>query len=297
MYAVMGITGQVGGAVARRLLATGHEVRAIVRSADRGVEWASRGCEIVVADMGDAGALREAFTSVEGVFVMLPSNFDPSRGYLETHALVASIGAALDVARPPKVVCLSTIGAQVARPNLLRQLSIMERSLGALSVPVAFVRAAWFMENAAWDVEPAMTTGVVPTFLQPLDKAFPMIATDDVGRVSADVLLETWTGCRVIELEGTRRISPNEIAAGFSRVLGRKVTMQPVPRDTWETLFVSQGAGNPEPRMQMLDGFNAGWIEFERVETESRRGRVPLEQVLRQLVARREGELASSDAA
>jgi NAD(P)-dependent dehydrogenase (short-subunit alcohol dehydrogenase family) len=31
-------------------------------------------------------------------------------------------------------------------------------------------RAGWFMENAAWDVEPAKA-GVIPTFLQPVDDA------------------------------------------------------------------------------------------------------------------------------
>ncbi len=43
MYAITGITGQVGGATARALLAAGQPVRAIVRSADKGRDWAERG--------------------------------------------------------------------------------------------------------------------------------------------------------------------------------------------------------------------------------------------------------------
>lgn len=31
----------------------------------------------------------------------------------------------------------------------------MEEALGSLAVPVTFLRAAWFMENAAWDVASA----------------------------------------------------------------------------------------------------------------------------------------------
>jgi hypothetical protein len=36
----------------------------------------------------------------------------------------------------------------------------------------------------------------------------------------------------------------------------------------------------------MLDGFNEGWIEFERGETGSIKGAVPLETVVGELVGR-----------
>jgi NAD(P)H dehydrogenase (quinone) len=39
------------------------------------------------------------------------------------------------------------------------------------------------------------------------------------------------------------------------------------------------------PRMQMLDGFNGGWIEFEGGEHGSRKGDTALEAVLKDLVA------------
>jgi NAD(P)H dehydrogenase (quinone) len=41
---------------------------------------------------------------------------------------------------------------------------------------------------------------------------------------------------------------------------------------------------NPLPRMRMLDGFNQGWIDFERQGTEHRTGTVEIETVLRGLV-------------
>ncbi|MDB5366568.1 MAG: putative NmrA-like family protein, partial [Rhodospirillales bacterium] len=48
MFAVLGITGQVGGAVARALLANGQKVRAVVRDAAKGAPWAAQGCEVAV---------------------------------------------------------------------------------------------------------------------------------------------------------------------------------------------------------------------------------------------------------
>jgi len=142
------------------------------------------------------------------------------------------------------------------------------------------------MENSSWDVAPATNSGVIPGFLQPLDKRVPMIATADIGRLAAALLQETWSGHRVVELEGPQRVTPNEIAATFSRLLGRLVKMEVVPRDTWESLFLSQGMKNPTPRIRMLDGFNEGWIEFASGEAGSRKGTVALETVLRSLVER-----------
>jgi uncharacterized protein YbjT (DUF2867 family) len=284
MFAVTGITGQVGGVVARLLLAAGHEVRAVVRSAEKGKAWAEQGCEIALADVNDQAALERAFEGTEGVFILLPPTFDPSPGFPEARKAIASLRAALSAAKPGKVVVLSTIGAQATQPNLLNQLQILEQELSTLDMPVAFLRAAWFIENAAWDIAPARETGFVPSFLQPLDKPVPMVATADIGHVAFELLSETWEGRRIVELEGPVRISPAEIGASLSRLLGRKVSMEIVPRDTWETLFRSQGMKNPTPRMQMIDGFNEEWICFESGEAESRKGRVPLDTVLRSLI-------------
>jgi uncharacterized protein YbjT (DUF2867 family) len=284
MFAVTGITGQVGGVVARLLLAAGHDVRAVVRDAAKGEVWAKQGCEVALADVNDQQALQHAFEGAEGVFVLLPPTFDPTPGFPEARKTIATLRAALAVAKPSKVVVLSTIGAQATQPNLLNQLQILEQELGTLPMPVAFLRAAWFIENAAWDVAPARDSGIVPSFLQPLDKPVPMVATADIGRVAAELLRESWTGRRIVELEGPQRISPDMIAASFARLLGRDVGMTVVPRDTWEDLFRAQGMTNPTPRMQMIDGFNEEWICFEGAENEVRKGRVPLDTVLQSLI-------------
>jgi NAD(P)H dehydrogenase (quinone) len=57
MYAITGITGKVGGELAHNLLAAGQRVRAIVRNASKGEEWAARGCEVGLAKMEDGLAL------------------------------------------------------------------------------------------------------------------------------------------------------------------------------------------------------------------------------------------------
>lgn len=278
MFAITGITGKVGGNVARSLRAKGMAVRAVLRNPDKALAWTDLGCEIAIAELNDVEALKKAFDNTKGVFVLLPSNFSPGDDFAEERAIIASIRSAILSARPAKVVCLSTIGAQAPHPNLLTKLGIMEDEFSSLPMPVAFLRAAWFLENSARDIVSARAEGIIRSFLQPADHSFPMVATADVGRVGAELLCEEWTGTRVVELEGPRRVSPNDLAACLSEILKKSVDVEIVPRGAWEDLFRDQGTANPIPRMRMLDGFNEGWIEFEDAGASSLKGHVgPLE--------------------
>jgi uncharacterized protein YbjT (DUF2867 family) len=215
---------------------------------------------------------------------MLPGIFDPKPGFPEAKVAIESIRKSLLEARPPKVVCLSTIGADAKQPNLLNQLGLLEQALQSLSTPVTFLRPAWFLDNAAFDVASARSTGRIESFLQPLDKQYSMVAARDVGFVASELLRDTWSGHRVVELEGPGQVTPNQIAQAFSTSLGTQITPRAVPRQDWENLFRSQGMQNPTPRMQMLDGFNEGWIAFSDGGKHVRRGSTKLEQVIASIV-------------
>ena len=286
MFTVTGITGKVGGQVARGLLAKGHKVRAVVRTPAKGEEWAALGCEIAVANIDDAAALTEAFRGAEGVFLMTPPNYDPEIGFPDTHQNAAAIREAIEKGQPKKVVFLSTVGAQATELNLLNNSGITEAMLRTVSVPVAFLRAAWFMENAAWDIESAKS-GVVHSFLQPLDHRIPMVATEDIAQTAVELLGQSWHGVRIVELEGPERYSANDVAAALASALGTPVRNEIVPRSTWEELFRSQGMKNPLLRIRMVDGFNEGWIDFESQQHGSRKAGTTLQAALQALVSER----------
>jgi uncharacterized protein YbjT (DUF2867 family) len=283
MFAVTGITGKVGGAVARSLLNDGLAVRAVVRDAAKGSSWAARGCEIAVADLDDAAPLAAAFTGVEGAFAMLPPMFDPSPGFPEAKAMIATLRAALFEALPLRVVVLSTVGADARRPNLLNQLGLLEGALADLPLPITFLRPGWFMENAAADIASASKTGVIRSFLQPLDHAVPMTTTEDVGRTAASLLQEDWVSHRIVELQA-ERVTPNAIAAAFAKALNRSVRAEAVPRARWEEIFRSEGMRNPLPRMQMIEGFNEGWIDFPNHGAGARTGRIDIDNAVAALL-------------
>jgi uncharacterized protein YbjT (DUF2867 family) len=284
MYAITGITGKVGGEVARHLLANGQSVRAVLRDRAKAADWAAKGCDVAIADMANAEQLAAAFSGTEGVFILPPSDFDPEPGYPEAKRVIDQVTRALMTARPQRVVCLSTIGADAPHDNLLTQRTLMERSLNSIDLPVTFLRPGWFMENALWDVASARDEGVVRSFLQPADKAFPMVATQDVGRLAAELLRQHRSGTRIVELEGPARVSANDLAQAFAVVLGRPVRVDIVSRDSWEGLFRAQGMKNPLPRIRMLDGFNEGWIEFPDHGRSAVKGATSLLEVITALV-------------
>jgi NAD(P)H dehydrogenase (quinone) len=283
MVAVTGITGKVGSRVARGLLAQGQTVRAVVRSRAKGDEWAALGCDVSVASIDDAAAMTEAFRGVDAVFLLTPPNYDPEPGFPDTQRNSVAIRKAIEESRPAKVVFLSTVGAQVTEMNLLNNSGMTEAMLRTVPVPVAFLRAAWFMENAAWDIESAKR-GVVHSFLQPLDHRIPMVATEDIAQTAVELLGQSWKGVRVVELEGPERYSADDVAAALASVLHTPVRNEIVPRSTWEKLFRSQGMKNPLPRIRMVDGFNEGWIDFESGQRESRIGSITLQAALQALV-------------
>src|SRR5580698_4630580 len=284
MVAVTGITGKVGGQVARGLLAQGQTVRAVGRSRAKADEWAALGCAVSAARLDDAAAMTEAFRGVDGVFLMTPPNYDPEPGFPDAQQNAAAIRTAIEESRPGKVVFLSTVGAEATEPNLLNNSGMTEAMLRTVPVPVAFLRAAWFMENASWDIESART-GVVHSFLQPLDHRIPMVATEDVAKTAVELLGESWKGVRIVELEGPERYSSDDVATALASALHTPVRNEIVPRSTWEELFRSQGMKNPLTRMRMLDGFNEGWIDFESGPQGSRKGSTTLQVALQALVS------------
>src|ERR1700720_1430163 len=185
MYAIMGITGRVGGAIAENLLAQGEQIRAIARNPERAARWRECGAEIAVAGFDDPNALASAFEGTDGVFLMVPPNFAPAPGFPELRKTLASYRAALAKALPKKAVYLSSIGAeQTSGLGLITGSHLLEQTLGTLPIAHTFLRAAWFMENSAGDVSSARE-GKIFFHLQPLDKKFSLVGTADIGHAGA----------------------------------------------------------------------------------------------------------------
>jgi uncharacterized protein YbjT (DUF2867 family) len=269
MYLVMGITGNVGGATARHLLKQGKQVRALVRNREKAAKWADQGAELVIGDWNDAAAITAALKGVDGVFAMLPAVWAPSPEYREAKTVIANYVEALTKAVPPRVVALSSMGAnRTSGLGMITGLSLLEQGFRSLPSPVAFVRAGGFFENFLYGLQVAQS-GRLPVFANPTNRKSTMVATNDIGAEVAKLLTEAaWSGHRVIELGSM--VSADEVAEQLGAVLEREVKAFSVPRAGWAAALEQFGVpkGHTGPAEEMFEGVNAGWMDLGIAGTE-----------------------------
>ena len=240
MFLVTGITGKAGGATARHLLAQGKKVRALVRDRAKAASWTDQGVELVDGDWNNAAAIERALRGVDGAFVMLPAVWAPSPDFNEAKGVIANYVEALTKAAPPRVVALSSMGAnRTSGLGMITALSLLEQGFRNLTSPIAFVRAGGFFENFLYGLHVAQG-GTLPVYYNPTNRKSTMVATNDIGAEVATLLTgPTWSGHRVIELGSM--VSADEVAAQLGEVLKLDVKAFAVPRAGWPAAFEQFG--------------------------------------------------------
>jgi uncharacterized protein YbjT (DUF2867 family) len=233
VVAVIGATGQQGGATARALLDAGVRVRGLVRDpqSESATALQQAGAELVRADMEDAEALRAALAGVGGLFAMTTfAGRDGTDGEVRRGGLIAD--AARD-AGVPHVVYGSVGGAErhTGIPHFESKRRV-EEHLTALGLRTTFVRPTFFMENFASFFAPQTEDGVV-VLRAPLAPSVPlqMVAVDDIGAAAAAALLDP---ARVpggaIEIAGDE-LTGEQVAAAFGADAGLPARFEPLPLD------------------------------------------------------------------
>ncbi len=288
MYVIHGVSGNTGAVVASALLEAGKQVRVVVRDAAKGEPWRARGAEVAVASYEDVASLARALEDAEGAYLVVPPLPHDATGLATSRpALAEALVAAVRAARPRHVVALSSVGAQVAvGTGPIATLHQVEAALAATGVPVTFLRAAYFMENWGASVGPALQTGVLHTALT-VDRPIAQVATRDIGRAAAALLLEpVAAGTRVVELSGPAEWAPRDVAAALSRVSGKQIRAEQVPVAAFEAMLRGFGFSGEVAAQyaEMTAAVNAGVVTWQGAGTLARRGDVPVEGVLATLL-------------
>lgn len=284
MYIVMGGTGHVGSAVAATLLSRGESVTILTRDAHRAGAWRARGAKITGVNVDDVASLRAAFRCGKRAFLLNP----PADTAGDTDAIerrtVRNILSALEGSALEKVVAQSTGGAQAGnRIGDLNVLWELEEGLRRQSIPAAINRAAYYMSN--WDglLDPARSTGKLPTMFA-ADLAIPMVAPRDAGTIAAERLLSSLEDTGIRYVEGPRRYTSADVANAFSKALGRAVQVDVTPRTQWKASFLHLGfsAAAAESYARMTEVSVDG--AFNDMPKDSLRGATTLEAYIRDLV-------------
>jgi len=234
IIAVTGATGQQGGAVARKLLAEGWQVRALTRDVDKPAaqELKALGAEIVPGDMDNRAELDAAFKGAYGVF-SVQNYWLPNvqyEGEIKQGKNVADAAKAASVQH----LVYSSVGSAHRGMGQKHFDSkwVIEQYLHTLDVPYTILRPVAFMDNNNWRRAYILSGTYTGMGLRP-EKGVQTIAVEDIAVFVAlafankkDYLSKT------IELAGDE-LTEGQTVEVFSKVIGRPVTLAAPSGQSW----------------------------------------------------------------
>jgi uncharacterized protein YbjT (DUF2867 family) len=280
MFVVAGASGKTGQVVAETLLSQGKRVRAVVRVASKAQALAARGAEVVVASLDDARALGRVLDGAAGFYALLPE--DPFVPDFHGHRrkMADAMATAIRASQVPHVVFLSAAAAILPDGNgPAKDLHYAEELLRTAAPKLTTIRASYFQENVIGGVEPAKDQGIYPNFFASADFAAPTVATRDVGRLAARLLVEPPAKSEIIDLAGPA-YSARDMAEKLGRALGKTLHVVDIPPAAHVETLTKAGLPKPfaEALAEMFACFAAGRVvpKGNRVE----RGATTLDEVL-----------------
>jgi uncharacterized protein YbjT (DUF2867 family) len=221
MYVLLGSNGQITSQLARALRSGGHAVRVVGRNARALEPLAAAGVQVAAGDPGDEGFLRRAFAGASGVYTMIPPCFAEADMGAAQDRIGTAISQALRATRVPRVVNLSSIGAELASgTGPIEGLHVQEQRLDAIDgIDLLHLRPGWFMENLFAALAPIAQAGVLPGMEAP-EATIPMVATRDIAAVAARELVTPGQRGTLL-LHAPRHATQREVAEAIGAAIGQ----------------------------------------------------------------------------
>lgn len=229
---VHGAAGTQGAALARRVLAAGHRVRAVVRRTPApGVHALATP---VVADLLDTDALVEAYLGADAVVVQLPLEFADTAGAQARSVLAAlrKAGVSRAVFNAATALAPEPVGVPFVDARVLLATELSD------AVPLASVvtPASTYLENIAapWSW-PLVRAGEL-AYPLPASLPNPWLALDDLGDAVVD-LLSAPEPPPLQVVAGPQALTGDEAAAELSLALNRPVRWRTIEPAEYERML------------------------------------------------------------
>ncbi|MEU5397153.1 NmrA/HSCARG family protein [Streptomyces tibetensis] len=265
---VTGATGNQGGATARRLLADGWHVRALVRgdTTPAAAGLAAAGAELVRGDLDDRASVEEAARGAYGLYSVQSAN---------DNELAQGINVA-DAAKAAGVQHLvySSVGGAESQNRYYEEQGWgqiekwrIEQYIRTLGIPATILRPAGFMEDFTSPSRFFQNGSLNVPWRD--DLVMQLIAIDDTGAFAALAFADpdTYLG-RAIEITGDR-LTASQIAEQLSAAAGRHIPHTQIPVDLlWEhdpevaKVFTWANATYYDTDLAPLRGAHPGVMDF-----------------------------------
>jgi uncharacterized protein YbjT (DUF2867 family) len=235
-------TGNIGGRALQQLLAAGADVSVIVRRPEKLSDSIRSRVKIHQGSLTDVDLVTKAFKGAKAALWLTPPDFthpDPAAYHSEIGAVAAT---AIRESKIPYIVNISSAGAHLENAGPISGVGAIERRLNEVAQNVVHLRPGFFMENFLQQIEPIRNDGAI---YQPLpgDKPFPLISTQDIGDVAAQLLLKrSWSGQQIRGLHGPADLSFADATKILSASLGKPLKYVQITPDQAYQTFLGIGA-------------------------------------------------------
>ena len=229
---VVGATGQLGGAIARKLIASGARVRALARNKDA-LSALSPAAEIAPVDLRDVAKLTEACRGVEQIIATANNNMgkgptSPSRLDLAAYQNLCAAARNTGVRR---LIYVSFKGvSQDAPVDIFRIKWYIEDAIRRSGVPHVMLRPTAFMDVWIDQIfaKSIREKGVAMIFGDG-NAVANYIAVDDVAEFAVKILSRPEVVNEAVEAGGPSNLSQNDLVTLIERRLKSSGKRRHVP--------------------------------------------------------------------
>ena len=265
--ALVGATGNVAGRTLEKLVASEAQVVVLARHPEKLPEALRSKVRVEQGALEDRAFVVRATRDAEALLWLTPGTFAAEDFRAYTLLLAESGVQAIRENRIPRVVFVSSHGAQRSDFGQVSFAGEVEQLLAAAAPHSVALRSAGFMENLFASVE-ALKNGQLFGVLPPT-KRYPLVTARDLGDVAAKWLLDpTWIGHLVRGVHGPADLTALDQVEILSRVLSKPIRYQQIPAEALREQFQKRGA-SPSVAAGFVDMFK-GFAESDYHPAEQR---------------------------
>lgn len=249
---VTGATGSTSSALIPVLRSAGVDVRAFVRDESKAQPLKDVGAEIVVGDLDKPETIEPAVEGVSKIYLLTWNG--PTQAQQAENVLEAARRAGT-----PHIVRHSMWGSENSR--IIKQGYHVEDAVKSSGLPWTLLKPTFFMQNTLMAAPTIASDGVI--YFDVGEGRIGAIDVRDIVDVAAAVLTGSGHEGKSYILTGPEAISFHDMAATFSKVLGKEVKYVAVPHEA--ALQSMVGMGFPEwiarGYGELMEGFSQGFAE------------------------------------
>ncbi len=266
---ITGANGKVSSGIFAALKGSGHKLRALVRSVEKGAAFAKDGVEIHVGDLEKPWTLAPAFAGADAVWILT------SNGPRAPEQNSSAIWAARQ-AGAKHVVRMSAVGAAHDAPTINSRLhALSDSELAASGIPFTILKPHFFSQNLLMAAKSVAAEGVM--YLALGDGKMGYIDARDISEFAAKVLTTPGHEGKSYTPTGPASLTAHQVAAAIGEAVGKPVKYVPVPVEAARQAMGQMGMDDWAQNM-MADYFNAysrNWGDFVTDDIQKVMGKPP----------------------